>query len=301
MDVIVALRTFVRVAELQGFSAAARDLGVTQPTVSKAVAQLEAHLGARLLQRTTHALSLTEDGREALSLAKRLTEDWETFEASFGARKISPVGLVRVAAPVAFGRMLIVPQLPALLARFPTLEVELVLADEAVDLVDAGLDLAVRIGEIANPDLIARRLGRTRRAVFASADYLARFGRPESVHDLKAHTCILHTRLASGAHWLFQLEGEPVAVPVRGKLRANSADAVREAVLQGIGLALTPTWLLRDAVLEGRVEALLTGCAPPDLPIHAVWPSRRHTPPKVRAFVEHLAQAFAQDPLLASD
>lgn len=297
MDVLAAVRVFLRVAELQGFSAAARDLGLAQATVSKAVAQLEAHLGARLLHRTTQSVSLTPDGERAVALGGRLIDDATAFEESFGAAG-APGGLIRIAAPAAFARLAIVPQLKPLLAAHPALVVELTLADAVTDLVEKGVDLAIRIGEPQASDLIARRLGYTRRAAFAAPSYLADRPRPTHPEELIAHDCILHTRLTGGAAWVFTKNGERLVAPIRARVRVDSAEAVREAVLQGLGVAVCPTWLLREELACGRVEPLLAGFEPPALPIHAVWPSRRHTSPKVRAVVEHLARAFAADPEL---
>ncbi|UEM23630.1 LysR family transcriptional regulator [Skermanella mucosa] len=299
MDLLGLLRIFARAAELQGFTAAARDLGLTQPTVSKSVAALEERLGTRLFQRSTQKLSLTEDGRLALEQARNLLDEVAAFEESFGRRRQAPTGLVRLGMPVAFGRLHIVPRLKALVDLHPALEVDLVMGDGVADLVEAGIDVAIRIGDLNEPALIARRIGVTRRVTVASRDYFDLRGRPACPQDLTGHNCIVYTYLATGDEWLFDGPAGRTAVRVRGNVKANNSEAVREAVLAGIGIAVCPVWLFGDEISTGRVETVLPDFAPKSLPIHAVWPSRRFTSPKVRAVVDFLAAGFRADPLLS--
>ncbi|UEM05998.1 LysR family transcriptional regulator [Skermanella rosea] len=299
MDLLTLLRIFTRAAELHGFTAAARDLGLTQPTVSKSVAALEERLGTRLFQRSTQQLSLTEDGRLALEQARNLLDDAAAFEEAFGHRRRAPTGVVRLGTPVAFGRLHVVPRLAALMDLHPALEIDLVMGDGAADLVEAGLDVAIRIADLDEPTLIARRIGVTRRVTVASRDYFERRGRPTQPQDLIGHNCIVYTYLATGDEWLFDGPAGRTAVRVRGNVKANNSEAVREAVLAGIGIAVCPVWLFGDEIGTGRVEIALPDFAPKSLPIHAVWPSRRFTSPKVRAVVDFLAAGFRADPLLS--
>lgn len=299
MDLVAALRVFVRVADAGGFSAAARDLGMAQPTVSKAVAQLEEHLGVRLLHRTTQKLALTDDGRIAVGHARAIIDDVAGFEESLGRRRAAPSGLLRVAAPVAFGRLQIMPRIAALLARHPALDLELVMGDEPTDLVANAVDVAIRIGEVTQPGLVARRLGITRRVAVAARAYLEERGRPRTPGDLSEHDCIVYTHLATGNEWFFDDGGGRASVKVRGRFRSNNSEAVREAVLAGLGIAVCPIWLFRDELSDGRLDLVLERYEPVPLPIQAVWPSRRFTSGKVRAFIDHMAAEFRLDPLLS--
>ncbi|PWS37454.1 LysR family transcriptional regulator [Falsiroseomonas bella] len=299
MDLLLHFRTFVRVAELGGFSAAARALNTSQPAVSRQVADLEARLGARLLHRSSSGVSLTEDGAAFLDHARAALDAAEAALGTLGAQRGEVTGRVRLGAGVAFGRLHVVPRLPGLLARHPGLSVELRLADGAADLVEEGLDATIRIGALTDPGIVARRIGMTRRAVVATPDYLARAGTPGRPEDLAGHECLLFTGLATGEAWPFEGAEGRVLVPVQGRFRANSSEAVRAAVLAGMGLYLAPVWLFAEELREGRVVPVLPDWTPSLLPIQAVFPTRRQVPPRVRAVVEHLAAEFRLDPALS--
>jgi DNA-binding transcriptional LysR family regulator len=298
MDRLEAMRTFVRVVESGGFSSVARELGTTQPTVSKAVARLEDALGTRLLNRTTRRLGLTDDGARFLEAARRALAAVE--EAMTGPDE-APHGRLRVAIPVAFGRLQVLPRLRRFMDRHPGLELDLVLSDGFVDLVGEGVDLAVRVGLLPDSGLVARRIGTTERVTVGSPDYFARFPEPLTPGDLERHDCVVYTGLATGHVWHFEGPGGPLSVPVRGRLRANNSEAVREAVLAGLGIAVVPVWLLSREIDAGSARIVLRDFAPRPLPIHAVWPARRHLPAKVRAFADFLAAEFALDPWLSAD
>ncbi|HZF75970.1 MAG TPA: LysR family transcriptional regulator [Acetobacteraceae bacterium] len=299
MDLLLHFRTFVRVAELGGFSAAARALGTSQPAVSRQVSDLEERLGARLLHRSSTGVALTGEGDAFLERAQAALDAADAALGLMGERRGEIAGRVRLGAGIAFGRLHVVPRLAPLLARHPGLSVELRLGDGAADLVEEGLDATIRIGEIADPALVARRIGMTRRALVASPDYVARAGRPGHPDDLARHECLIFTGLATGEAWPFDGPGGRVLVPVSGRFRANSSEAVRAAVLAGIGLYLAPIWLFAEELRDGRVVPLLEGWTPGLLPIQAVFPSRRQVAPRVRAVVEHLAGEFRLDPSLS--
>lgn len=298
MDLLLHMRSFVRVAELGGFSAAARALGASQPAVSRQVADLEARLGARLLHRSPSGVALTEEGAAFLDAAREALAAADAAMAGLGTRRGEVAGRVRLGCSVAFGRLHIVPRLAPLLARHAALSVDLVLADSATDLVQDGLDATIRIGVVTDPELVVRRIGLTRRVVVATPAYLARMGTPDRPEDLAGHECLLFTGLATGAVWPFTGPEGPLATPVNGRFRANSSEAVREAVLAGIGIALAPLWLFGPELRERQVSVLLAGWTPTALPIQAVFPSRRQVPARVRAVVDHLAAEFRLDPAL---
>jgi DNA-binding transcriptional LysR family regulator len=299
MDLLLHFRSFVRVAELGGFSAAARALNTSQPAVSRQVADLEARLGARLLHRSSTGVALTEDGLAFLDQARAALEAAEAALGTLGARRGEVAGRVRLGAGTAFGRLHVVPRLAALLERHPGLSVELRLGDVAADLVGDGLDATIRIGEITDPALVARRIGMTRRVVVAAPAYLERAGTPARPEELAGHECLLFTGLATGAAWPFTGPEGPVLVPVAGRFRADSSEAVRAAVLAGMGLYLAPIWLFAEELRDGRVVQLLPDWTPTLLPIQAVFPTRRQVPPRVRAVVDHLAAEFRLDPALS--
>jgi len=301
MDFLAGMKLFVRVAETGGFSAVARQAATTQPTVSRTVAALETHLGVRLLNRSSRAVTLTEDGRAFYARATAALEAIAEAEASVGRRHGQPSGLLRLGTPVAFGRLHVAPRLPAFLAKYPDVEIDLSMTDAFVDLVGGGLDLVVRVGMLDDPSLIARRIGTTRRVTVASAEYLARRGVPMVPADLSGHDCIVYTRLATGNRWHFGGTGGSVSVDVRGRFRADNSEAVREAVIAGAGIAVIPVWMFTDEIVTGRVRIVLDSFAPSALPIHAVYPSRRQVPAKVRAMIDYLATGFAASPLLSGD
>ena len=299
MDLLAALHAFTRVAESGSFSAVAREMGTTQPAVSRQVAALEDHLGARLLQRTTRSLTLTEDGRDLLGHAARVLEAVSEAEAAIGRGRAEPVGLVRIGSSVAFGRLYLAPRMGILLDRHPQLQVELSLTDAVVDLVHDGLDMSVRVGEVADQTLIARRIGSAVRQVVASADYLARRGEPQHPSELVDHECIIFTRRANAVDWRFDGPDGACTVRVSGRFRSDSGEAVREAVLAGIGISVLPAWLFPRAIVSGAVRPILTAWASPSAPIQAVYPSRRHLAPRTRAVIDFLVEQFSADPVIS--
>ena len=300
MDRLAAMQTFVRVAEAGSFSAAARQLRIGQPAVSKTIAQLEEVLGARLVTRSTRRLALTEDGRRYLEGARQAIEAADLAEQSVAGRGAVPKGLVRLAASVAFGRLHIVPRLGRFFERYPDVDVELLLSDRFVDLVEEGVDLAVRIGEIRDPGLVARRIGLMSRITVARPDYLERHGRPMTPYDLAAHDCIVYTELATGDVWPFEGPDGLVEVKVTGRLKVSTSDAMREALLEGLGIGVTPSWMWRDELRSGRIERALEDYEPTRRPVQAVFPERRLVSPKVRALVDFLAEEFRLAPNLSS-
>jgi DNA-binding transcriptional LysR family regulator len=299
MDLIGPMRAFVRVYETGSFSALARAAGTTQATVSRRIAALETHLGARLFERTTRAVTPTEAGRRFYESAAAALDALAEAEAAVkrGGNEVS--GTLRLACPVAFGRLHVVPRLPKLLARHRALKLDLILSDAFADLVEEGIDLALRIGEVTEAGLSARRIGETRRVTVASPAYLKAHGAPATPRDLAKHDCVIYTRLTTGARWVFAGPDGPIEVAVDGRFRANNSEAVREAVLAGLGIGVVPVWLFGDEIARKRVRVLLPDFEPKRLPISAVRASRRFEPAKTRAAIDFLAAEFRLDPLLS--
>lgn len=299
MDFLLTLRVFKRVAESGSFSAIAREMGTTQPAVSRQIAALESHLGVRLLHRTTRSLTLTEDGRDLLAHADRVLGAVEETLASVGGRRSNPSGLVRIGSSTSFGRLHVAPRLATLLDRYPELHVELCLSDSPVDLVHEGLDVSVRIGAVPDSSLIARRVGLTKRVCVASAEYLGQRGEPTHPDALREHACIVFTH--TGPVWAFDgADGAAAKVEVGGRFRTDSGEALRAAVLAGMGIARAGAWLFRDQLLDGTVREVLPGWQSPLAPIYAVYPTRRHLAPRTRAVIDFLAEEFRLDPALST-
>ncbi len=294
------IRTFVRSVETGSFTAVANEQGQSQPTISRQISALEDHLGVRLMQRTTRALTLTEEGRAYYTHARTLLDATEQAALAVkpGAAQVS--GRLRIAAPLAFARLHLMPRLRAFLTAHPDLTTDWVLGDRPVDLVEEGVDLAVRIGQVTDQSLIARRIGGTRRLTLATSEYIAEYGTPEHPDDLKDHNCIVYTGLATRNEWHFLCpKTGAITVRVSGRVQVSASEGMRTAVLEGLGIAVCPTWLFTDEIEEGRLIPILTAYEPAPMPIHAVMPSRRMVTPRVRAFIDYVAEEFRRDDRLA--
>ena len=292
------MQTFVRVVETGSFSAVAREQTSTQSAISKQVASLERHLGVKLLTRTTRTLALTDDGHHYFEDARRLVAEVTEAEVQLRRGEQQLNGWLRVAASVGFGARVLRPHVHSFLAAHPSVKIDLKLNDGFIDLVEHGIDVAVRIGNLADSTLVARRIGRIRRAVVASRAYAraaaAKANMPAIPEDLKQHPCIVYTELRSRNLWDFSTpDGSIVSVRVDGPLQTNASDIVRGAVLDGVGIAYSPTWLFQDVIDSGEVEVLLQGWQTSPLPLHLVSPPERRHAAKVRAFSEHLARALS--------
>jgi DNA-binding transcriptional LysR family regulator len=297
MDRFLAMQTFVRVVETGSFSAVAREQGSTQSAISKQVAALEKHLGAKLLTRSTRTLALTDDGHRYFEDARRLVAEVTEAEGQLRRGEQQLRGWLRLASSVGFGVRVLRPHVHSFLAAHPGVKVDLKLNDGFIDLVEHGIDVAVRIGNLADSTLVARRIGRIRRAVVASRGYVqaatAQGTLPSIPEDLKRLPCIVYTELRSRNLWDFSTpDGSSVSVRVEGPLQTNASDIVRAAVLDGIGIAYSPTWLFQDLIDSGEVQELLPGWQTSPLPLHLVSPPERRHAAKVRAFSEHLASAL---------
>ena len=299
MDLLAGFRIFVRIAETGSFSAVAREIGTTQPAVSRQIAALEAHFGARLFQRTTRSLTLTEDGRGLLSHARLVSEAVEETEAAIGRRRSTPSGLVRLGCPGVFGRIYVAPRLGQLLERFPEISIDLSTTDNVVDMVQDGLDLSIRVGEVQDAALVARRIGSTTAMVVGSEAYLAEHGEPQHPAELAGHQCVVFTRVPTPDVWNFIGKEGPLAIPVHGRLRSNGIEAVIEAAIAGVGLALVPTWMMHAEALHGRLRPVLQDWRPPPRPISVVYPSRRFLAPRTRAVIDFLVEEFKSDPMIS--
>jgi DNA-binding transcriptional LysR family regulator len=265
--------------------------------VSRQVGALEAELGARLLHRTTRALTLTEAGRSYFAQAARILADLAEANASVGQLQAAPRGRLRVSAPMSFGFLHLAPAVPDFLDRYPDVEIDLAMNDRYVDLVDEGFDMAVRIGKLEDSSLVARKLAPARRTICAAPAYLQARGVPASPDDLKAHECLCYSNVGLSQEWRFvRPDGRPWPVEVRGRLHANNGDALRAAALRGFGLAVLPSFLVGRDFQSGALVSVLDAFMAQDSGVYAVYPHARHLSPKVRAFVDFLADRFGPDP-----
>ena len=285
MDKLKALETFVSIVDAGSLTAAADALDVSVPSVVRSLAALERDVGVRLIHRTTRRSSLSDEGREYYERARRVLDEVAQADAALSSRRAEPRGLLRVTAPVAYGRMRVAPVVTAFIAAHPGVAVELLLLDRVVDLVDEGIDAAIRIGHLAESTLVATKVGETRRVVCASPAYLRRAGRPRAPADLASHRCIGFTGLSPTDDWAFA--GRPPArVTVRAVLRTNQFDVAIDVCLAGIGCGRFLCYQVDALVREGRLKRLLVEFEPAALPIHVVYPSARLLSPNVRAFVD---------------
>lgn len=295
MDRLAAMAGFAKVVETQSFSAAARALGVSKSQVSKQVAFLEEHLGARLLNRTTRRLSLTDAGAAFYDSCQRVLAEAEEAERAVGSLQAEPRGVLKVNAPMSFGILHLAPALPEFARRYPELTVDITLNDRMVDLVEEGFDVAVRISRLTDSSLVARRLAPSRRVVCGAPDYFAAHGVPRHPRDLKAHNCLIYS-YAANEEWRFHGPEGEVAVRVSGSLRANNGEVLLAALRAGLGVAPLPTFIVGPDLAAGRLMPVLPEWADDSASVYAVYPHRRHLSTKVRVFVDFLAERFGPRP-----
>jgi len=300
MDRLAAMQTFVRVVESGSFSAVAREIRSTQSAVSKQVAALERALDAKLLSRTTRSLALTEAGEQYFAQARRLVAEIAEAEAQLRQGEQQLSGWLRVAASVGYGRLKLLPRVRSFLAAHPNVKIDLRLNDGFVDLVEEGIDVAVRIGELADSSLVARRIGSTQRMLLASRSYLDGLPKglkvPQVPQDLSDHNCIVYSELATQNAWTFTAgsgatapEGSQVTIRAQGNLQTNSSEVIRASVLSGMGIGYSPTWLFEEEIANGQLQVLLPDWPAPSLPIHIVSPAQRWQSAKVQAFIRFLS------------
>jgi DNA-binding transcriptional LysR family regulator len=292
LDRIMSMEVFVRTAQAGSLSAAALAMGLSKSTVSKHLSALEEHLGVLLINRTTRRLSLTELGLAYRDHAQRILAEIEETELAIQEHTVEPKGRLKVNAPMSFGVSHIAPLLPGFMLAHPRVEIELVLDDRRVDLVEEGVDIAIRIGRLDDSQLIARRLASVG-FICAAADRYLQTHRPvETPEDLASHNCLRYSLNRQPNEWRFERGGESLAVKVKGTLTANNGEALKEAAVSGLGIVYQPAFIIGGDIAAGRLRPLLVDWGTPTIDIHAVFPEQRRLQPKLRRFVDYLAQAL---------
>ena len=298
VDKLTAMAIFVRVVERGSFSAVAREMQTSQPTISKVLKALETRLGGKLITRSTRQLCLTDEGLRYYNECRRILSAVDAAEHSFQSGRERIAGHLRIGSSVSFGRLQIAPRLAQFLERHPDVEIDLQLSDQNQDLVSEGLDVTFRIGELNDSGLIARRIGTTHRVTVAAPAYLKKYGQPHSPAELNGHNCLQFNLLNSQNLWVFEKNNQRHDVRIKGNAQSNNSEAIREMVLAGMGIALSPVWLFSEDLQAGRVTAILQDYTAQSLPMHAVSPANRRQSARVIAFVDYMSQALASAPEL---
>jgi DNA-binding transcriptional LysR family regulator len=292
MDRYQALQVFVAVVDAGSFVGGAAALGLSKAATSRVVAELEAHLGVRLLNRTTRRLSLTVEGETFLSRARELLAGFAEAEAEMSSQAGAAVGQLKLNVPVSFGLLHLAPLWPAFMAQHPKVTLDVTLSDRVVDLVDEGYDLAVRIARLPASSLVSRKLTSTRMVLCASPEYLRRHGTPAHPAELAVHTVMAYSLLSLGENWAFDGPQGPVTVKITPRMRTNSGDTCRTAALAHAGIVLQPTFLVGAELLSGALVEVLPQFRSIELDVYAVYPSRKHLTPKVRMLIDFLVESF---------
>lgn len=295
-DALQEITVFARIVGAGSLSAAARDLGMSPALVSRRLASLEARLGVRLVNRTTRSLHLTDEGAAYFETCSRVLAEIQEADAAVSAGRAEPRGTLRVAAPASFGNQHVAPLVPKFAERHPEVQIALSLSERTVNLVDEGFDLAIRIADLADSSLAARKLAPNRRVVCASPAYLASHGAPRAPAELARHNCLTTTDFAM--NWDYRgPDGRPGSVRVTGRYACDNGEVLRDWALAGLGVALKSTWDVRRHLEDGSLVTLFPGYTfATDVAIYAVYPHRRHLPAKTRAFIEFLAESFGPEP-----
>jgi DNA-binding transcriptional LysR family regulator len=296
MDRLEVITSFALVVNTGGFTAAAKKLGVSRAAVSKHISQLEAHLGAQLLNRTTRRVSPTEVGYAYYERCSRILEELREADSLVTRLQEQPRGVLKVNAPMSFGTLHLAPTVAQFMARYPDLHVHLELNDRFVDLLEGGFDVGVRIGNLEDSSLIARHIAPVRRLLCAAPQYLETEGVPRHPRDLSHHRCLHYGYFAGGLSWKLTGPGGEVTVAISPALCANNGEILREVAVQGLGIALLPTFIVGPDLALGRLRPVLAEYSPPEIAIHVIYPPSRHLSAKVRAFIDFLVDRLGNRP-----
>ena len=296
MKNLVGMAIFASVVDAKSFSEAARRLGLSKSMVSKEITKLEKSLGARLLNRTTRNLSVTEIGAAYYEHCARVVQEANEAELLVGRLHTEPQGVLKLTAPVAFGTLHIAPALPVFLAQYPQIQIDLTISDRFFDLAEEGYDLSIRIARELPPNLVSRPLAAINRVVCAAPEYFQSHGVPATPRDLVGHNCLVYTHANPDSQWRFRAGDEEIVVPVRGNLRLNDDEAIWQSVLGGLGISLLPTFIVGEDLQSGNLQPALTQYVASERNLHALYLPNRHLSAKVRVFIDFLVARFLPVP-----
>jgi DNA-binding transcriptional LysR family regulator len=296
MEDLHRMAIFARVVEAKSFSAAARNLNLSKSLVSKQITQLEKSVGARLLNRTTRALSVTDAGAVFYDHCMRIVEEMEEAKLAVTRLDAEPRGLLRISSSVAFGRLHMAPAVAEFLHSYPEVKIDMVTTDRFVDLAEEGYDVVIRIVGEPAPNVVARSLAPVKRSMCATPGYFARHGVPQTLSDLEGHNCLKYTYFMPQDSWRLRGPDGDISVPAPGNLRLNDDDALAQAVLSGLGIAVLPTFIIGKELQSGRLQSVLSEYIPRERHIYAVYLPTRHLAAKVRGFIDFLLERFGPEP-----
>ncbi len=293
MDRLDAMHVFVRVAELGSFSAVAQQMGVARSVVTRQITALEAHLGVKLMARSTRRLALTSSGTAYLEKCRVILNLVDAAETGVAEERLTPRGQIRISLPLSYGLKRLAPLLLDFSQRYPEVALDMDYSDRRVNLIEEGIDLSIRITSRLEAGDVARRIGSSRMQVVASPDYLARHGCPASPAELAHHVCLGYTNAGSRQLWPFMVDGQVKNFNIHSRLNANNGDVLTEAAAQGLGITCQPDFIAESLLQAGRVEAILADFPMPELGIYAMLPGNRHVPHRVRVLMDYLAERLA--------
>jgi DNA-binding transcriptional LysR family regulator len=293
MDRLEAMRLFVRVAELGSFGKVADQSDLARSVVTRQIAHLEAHLGVRLLARTTRRVSLTSAGAAYLRRCREILNLVKTSETEIAEERTSPRGSIRMSLPVSFGIVRMVPLLLDFLQDYPAVSLDMNFTDRRVELVEQGIDVAIRVARELDTNDVARKLAASRSVVVAAPGYLARYGHPAHPTDLQGHQCLTYTGASAGAKWQFIVNDRVQGVSVSGRILADNGDVLMQAAMRGLGIAYLPEFIVRDLLGAGKLVEILATYAMPGIGIYAVLPGNRHIPQRVRILLDFVSKKLA--------
>lgn len=296
MDRLNGMHTFVEVVQSGSFTAAAEKMRLSRAQVSKSVMQLESHLGTRLLNRTTRRISLTEVGRIYFERCKAILKEIEEVESIAGDQATKPHGTLKLGVPTSFGMLHLNEAIPKFIKQYPEVQVELSLSDRFIDVVAEGFDLVIRIAELEDSSLIARKMAPCKRLFCASPEYLSQSGTPINPQELIHHQCLVYSNEARPEFWEIEGPEGPESIKVNGPMCADNGDALKAAAVAGLGIALVPTFIVGPDLASGRLQQVLPDYCPPEISIYAVFPSHRYLSAKVRTFIDFLSDYFGDQP-----
>lgn len=296
MDRLNSMTIFVQVVEKEGFTAASEKLGLSRAQISKSVMQLEKHLGARLLNRTTRRVSLTETGRIYYERCKLILNDIEEMEGVAGEQTSSPHGTLTLSAPTSFGILQLQKAIPEYIKRYPNVKISLSLADRFIDVVSEGFDVGIRIAKLEDSSLIARKIAPCKQVLCASPEYLNKKGTPKVPIDLALHPCLVYSNDLKPDTWILHGPDGIESIKVSGPVCADNGDILKEAAVAGLGVTLLPTFIVGAEIKAGSLQHILSDYYPPEISVYAVFPSHRYLSVKVRTFVDFLSEYFGDEP-----